>query len=177
MMSRQSMLSAVLVLCALDAADGLVAGASIRMAQPWPGHAEPSALLAAKLEGGQVVGRCGLEVRVLTEAGLTATDWPYNENAGATPQPRALLRELVVDAPYRRQGLGRQLCIECENIVRSWGQDKLMLFVDERNENAIALYEKLGYELAAPPVKRAQNPLVEFFRQATADPLAMRKRL
>ena len=87
-MMRQ--LSTLLVLlCVLDSADGLVAGASIRTAQPWPGHAEPSALLTAELEGGQVVGRCGLEVRALTEAGLTATDWPYNENAGATPQPRA----------------------------------------------------------------------------------------
>ena len=167
----------LLLLCVLDSADGLVAGASIRTAQPWPGHAEPSALLTAELEGGQVVGRCGLEVRALTEAGLTATDWPYNENAGATPQPRALLRELVVDEAYRRQGLGRQLCVECENIVRSWGKDELMLFVDERNEKAISLYEQLGYELTAPPVERAQNPLVEFFRQATADPLAMRKRL
>lgn len=173
---RQSSTLLVL-LCTLDSADGLVAGASIRTAQPWPGHTEPSALLTAELEGGQVVGRCGLEVRALTEAGLTEKDWPYNENAGATPQPRALLRELVVDKAYRRQGLGRQLCVECENIVRSWGQDGLMLFVDERNEKAIALYEKLGYNLAAPRSTRSQNALVEFFRQATADPLAMRKRL
>ena len=47
--------------------------------------------------------------------------------------------ELFVKEAYRRQGLGGDLCAACEDVVRDeWGMDELLLFVDERNDKAIA---------------------------------------
>ena len=54
-------------------------------------------------------------------------------------------------------------------------EDEESLLVDERNTNAVALYETLGYAFVLPPSPPSDNAVIEFFRKATADPVAMRK--
>ena len=151
---------------------------SIQVEQPWPAHASPSAFLTAEDEGGSIVGRCGLEVKPMTDMGITpSASGIYGQGSSEESQPRVLLRELVVEERCRRQGLGRKLCMQCEAVARSWGFDEIMLFVDERNTNAVALYEKIGYAFVVPPSPPLENAVVDFFRKVTADPVAMRKQL
>ena len=169
----------------LSTAHALVAGFNIRSTE-WPAHGDPSALILAEEAAKEsVVGQVGLQVRSLTETGLLPSDWPYIEKSGAIIAPRALLCGLTVDPAFRRRGLAAELCLACEEEVRSWdGFQELMLFVDERNENAIALYRKLGYEYANPAAIAASQAaaserpgLFDFIRKATQDPLCMTKKL
>ena len=114
----------------------------------------------------------------MTESGIAASASElYGQGAGAESEPRVLLRELVVDETRRRRGIGRKLCLECEEIACSWGFEDIMLLVDERNTNAVALYETLGYAFVLPPSPPSDNAVINFFRQVTADPVAMRKHL
>ena len=56
------------------------------------------------------------------------------------------LMTIAVHPNFRRQGIAHQLIAELENWAAELGADSMMLEVDINNENAIALYTKLGYQ-------------------------------
>ena len=61
-------------------------------------------------------------------------------------KPCSLLANLAVAPAYRRSGLGRALCDECEKCtVDDWKMDEIALQVEEANTAAITLYRKDGY--------------------------------
>ncbi|NJK40910.1 MAG: GNAT family N-acetyltransferase [Acaryochloridaceae cyanobacterium SU_2_1] len=57
------------------------------------------------------------------------------------------ISNLAVDSRYRSQGIGRQLLLNCEPVVRQWGYDALYLHVLENNTAARRLYASLGYQV------------------------------
>ena len=60
--------------------------------------------------------------------------------------PCGVLANLAVAPSYRRSGLGRALCDECEKcITDEWKMDEIALQVEEANTAAITLYRKDGY--------------------------------
>jgi ribosomal protein S18 acetylase RimI-like enzyme len=59
----------------------------------------------------------------------------------------AYVSNLAVRPDYRRQGLGQQLLLACEQQVAVWGLRELYLHVLENNQSARQLYSKLGYRL------------------------------
>jgi GNAT superfamily N-acetyltransferase len=58
----------------------------------------------------------------------------------------ALLDELFILAPYRSQGLGRQILERLEDVCRDLGLTALRLEVARTNQGARRLYEKAGFE-------------------------------
>lgn len=60
--------------------------------------------------------------------------------------PCGLLANLAVAPSFRRSGLGRALCDECERcITEEWRMDEIALQVEEANLAAVTLYQKDGY--------------------------------
>lgn len=66
----------------------------------------------------------------------------------------AYISNLAVAPPYRCQGVGKQLLLACEPIVRQWGHDHLYLHVLDDNTSARCLYTKVDYQLTDPNVHR-----------------------
>lgn len=60
-------------------------------------------------------------------------------------QPHAELTELFVEAPYRRQGVGRALVAHAERLARQGGARELVLLTGLDNANAQAFYCVQGY--------------------------------
>ena len=149
----------------------------------WTAHAEPSVLLQASRADGTIVGQVGVDMRDLSRDGRSRTSMLYGEGADAQDvAPRALLCELYVQEACRRQGLGRDLCVACEAVVRDeWGMEELLLFVDSRNDKAISLYLGLGYEWISSDQTNQRDQSgpawLNWLSKATADPVCMRKRL
>jgi amino-acid N-acetyltransferase len=103
-------------------------------------------------EGGQLIGRIGLE------------------RHGAT----GLLRSLAVSPGHRRQGLGRDLVATLEREARVAGVRLLVLLT----QTAVAFFEGLGYEV----IERARVPdrlkqSAEFRLLCPASAICMIKRL
>ncbi|MEM8806515.1 MAG: GNAT family N-acetyltransferase [Cyanobacteria bacterium P01_G01_bin.38] len=70
-------------------------------------------------------------------------------------QPRRpYLANLAVHPGHRRQGIGRDLLLTGENIVRNWGFQSLSLHVAADNHAAYRLYTELGYQPERPASKR-----------------------
>jgi len=92
-------------------------------------------MLVVQDENGQVCGYCDLDGDDIK--GL-APDTP----------PRPYLSDLAVASARQRQGIATQLMRVAECVARDWGFDYLYLKVDQDNEKALKLYEKLGYEPA-----------------------------
>ena len=62
-------------------------------------------------------------------------------------KPRAFIYDFVIDAAFRRQGLGRQAMLALEEIVKALGLDVISLHVFGHNRAAKKLYEQVGYEV------------------------------
>ena len=56
-----------------------------------------------------------------------------------------VLSNLAVSPASRGQGVAQRLCAEVETVVKGWGYSEMLLLVEEQNEPACRLYEKLGY--------------------------------
>lgn len=77
--------------------------------------------------------------------------------------PRTGIGEVVtldVDPVVRRRRLGQQLMHQGEDWLRGRGARGIYLEVDEDNDAAIALYEKLGYEVRHPFVEDEKRRLL-----------------
>jgi len=59
---------------------------------------------------------------------------------------RGMLYHLAVAAPFRRQGVGRQLVDELERRLRAKGCIRYYLLVTKDNDEAIRFYEQHGWE-------------------------------
>lgn len=69
---------------------------------------------------------------------------------------------LMVDAAYRRRGIGAALLVAAERWARAAGVTKLELHVFPHNTPAIALYEKHGYEREGYRRRHYRRPDGEF---------------
>lgn len=85
-------------------------------------------------------GRTVLIARRHVPAGIVALQ---------TVQRTADLHRLVVAPAHRRTGVGRALVLAGLQAVRHLGARSVLLEVDYRNEPAIALYQRLGFEQLA----------------------------
>jgi GNAT superfamily N-acetyltransferase len=82
------------------------------------------------------------------------------------PAVYAWVHDLFVRPAHRRRGVARALMSEAESLVRSRGATELRLGVIDRNLDARALYEALGFrdyvrvltKPLAPPRPRATDP-------------------
>mmetsp|Transcript_2852 Transcript_2852/g.3329 ORF Transcript_2852/g.3329 Transcript_2852/m.3329 type:complete len:311 (-) Transcript_2852:82-1014(-) len=60
--------------------------------------------------------------------------------------PRPYLSDLVVDINWRRRGIACALISRCEDKVKSYGSNDLYLRVEFKNNAAISMYGKRGYD-------------------------------
>jgi len=57
------------------------------------------------------------------------------------------IANLAVSKSYRKQGIGKQLLLKCEQVAFEWGFSEIYLHVLEDNESAKKLYFAAGYRL------------------------------
>jgi len=69
---------------------------------------------------------------------------------------RGLVYHLAVDPAYRRRGIGRALMEELERRLQAKGCLRCYLLVGSDNEEAIAFYRKLGWEVMEDIVPMAK---------------------
>jgi N-acetylglutamate synthase-like GNAT family acetyltransferase len=85
---------------------------------------------------GPVVACAGVEVDTIPSGSLT----------GPVLTKAPLMSNLAVSRNYRRRGLAEDLVKSVEQLVQEeWGYDECFLYVEERNQGAVKLYQKLGY--------------------------------
>ena len=65
------------------------------------------------------------------------------------PNKRIYLSRLIVKKEYRNQGIGSAITDYLISQARDWGYSEISLGVDCDNENAIHLYNKMGFEIYA----------------------------
>ncbi|MEM7065023.1 MAG: GNAT family N-acetyltransferase [Cyanobacteria bacterium P01_B01_bin.77] len=74
-------------------------------------------------------------------------------------QPRRpYIANVAVQRCHRRSGLAQQMLLACESISQTWGFKKLYLHVSTDNPAAVALYQKVGYQMCgySPPWRQRQ---------------------
>ena len=89
--------------------------------------------------------RASLEARLTAEGPLVGhAAWMMQEINGAKD---VYLLDLVVDARYRRSGIGSGLVGEAIKDGRCKGAGRIILHVQTTNEDALAFYAKLGFRI------------------------------
>ncbi len=74
----------------------------------------------------------------------------HNRQAG----PVGFIYDFLIEERARRQGYGTQTLLAAEEKVRQLGLSSIGLHVFGFNKPAIALYEKLGYEMASIQMRK-----------------------
>lgn len=103
-----------------------------------------------RLIGAQILRSTSSELIGTVEVSLKPLS-PWSPFAPAV----AYISNLAVVPPYRSQGVGKQLLLACEPIVRQWRQNHLYLHVLNDNTPAQRLYAKVGYQLTHPNARQA----------------------
>lgn len=100
-----------------------------------------SAEIVVATIGGRLVGAVAYVAPGMPRAACFAPEW-------------ALLRMLVVDPPYRGQGVGRALANACIRRAERDGASRVALHTSPIMEVALAMYLRMGFERvgAVPPV-------------------------
>jgi ribosomal protein S18 acetylase RimI-like enzyme len=93
--------------------------------------AEPDTIILVAERDGEVVG--------YTYAGIEGTD--YMSLRG----PAGVLYDIVVDPPYRGQGVGRMLLDATLEALQADGAPRVVLSTAERNEAAQRLFARAGF--------------------------------
>ncbi|CAM9393320.1 unnamed protein product [Ascophyllum nodosum] len=116
-----------------------------RYGSQWGKRKFPSMLLAARNNSGDIVGCVAIEVSVCKGecVGMKARGISPN-SAGAELRP--ILANLTVGRSARRKGLAKRMVRRCEAAAKEWGFDEVLLLVEENNQRAKRLYQKLGYK-------------------------------
>ena len=83
------------------------------------------------VENDNIIGSCDVTVRKRLGRGLPK---------------HAYLKNLFVDEGYRRRGIGGKLVQACAEEARRWDVCTLALEVENDNDQAARLYERLGFE-------------------------------
>ena len=81
-------------------------------------------------------------------------------------QPRRpYIANVAVALSHRRCGLAQHMLLACESISQTWGFKQLYLHVATNNPSAIALYQKIGYQVCSQslPWRRRQMMVKELF--------------
>lgn len=86
-----------------------------------------------------LVALVGDQLAGTVEMGIRSTDWVSSSHP--------YISNLAVHPKHRRQGVARQLLLDCERVALSWGFDDLYLHVLENNHQARQLYFQMGYQL------------------------------
>lgn len=68
---------------------------------------------------------------------------------------RGEVAAIHVDRRYRQKGLGRQLMDEGEQMLRTYGCDRVFLMVTTENAVAVDLYAKMGYEVTRQQMEKS----------------------
>eukprot|EP00438_Fugacium_kawagutii_P016784 Skav217462 [mRNA] locus=scaffold1405:78226:79233:+ [translate_table: standard] len=95
----------------------------------------------------KVVGCVGCEVKCFNR--ITSEVLPNTQyDGGKQTVLRPVMADLAVSSECRGRGVGRKLVEKLEEVVREWGYDELVLFVEATNFQARGVYERLNYRLA-----------------------------
>lgn len=95
----------------------------------------------------KVVGCVGCEVKCFNR--ITSEVLPNTQyDGGKQTVLRPVMADLAVSSACRGRGVGRKLVEKLEAVVREWGYDELVLFVEATNFQARGVYERLNYRLA-----------------------------
>jgi mycothiol synthase len=111
-----------------------VADLRVRLGEPW---FDPAGFLLAERADGTLAGFHWTKVHGTTGHGA-------NEHGHA---PIGEVYVLGVDPDAHGSGLGKALTVAGLTYLRDRGLDQAMLYVDESNHKAVALYERLGFAL------------------------------
>ena len=89
----------------------------------------PACVVWVAEQGGEIIGMCSVQVLISTAEGGEV----------------GLVEDVIIDAAHRQQGIGQQLLHSLEAWARDRGLTRLQLLADTHNADAIAFYEKLGW--------------------------------
>jgi len=93
----------------------------------------------AAYRDGRMVGVGGL--RVLTD--------PMD------PAPVGEINNLIVDRPFRKTGVGRQLLAALEDVARAQGACAVRVLVSQESQNLTRYYQALGYQVTGVTMLRS----------------------
>lgn len=102
----------------------------------------PQACVLVAVAGGAVIGMATGQLTISTAEG----------------GPALLVEDVVVDAAWRGQGIGRRLLADLGDWAASHGAHRLQLLADRNNTTGLDFYRKLGWQATALICLRSQRP-------------------
>ncbi|WP_258084883.1 GNAT family N-acetyltransferase [Thermococcus thermotolerans] len=75
---------------------------------------------------------------------------------------------IAVYPDFRGKGIGKALMLEAERLALKCGAERIVLDVEQGNEEAIAFYRRLGYSVERKHSIELEGKTYEFYRMAKA---------
>jgi len=94
-----------------------------------------------------------------------------------TPNGTAYLSSAYVKRRYRSHGIGTALCLHLEEVARDRGFQAIQLGVNKKNQRALRLYARLGYDVCGEEIVRWSYRRLGRTVEVVEDCSAMQKRL
>ncbi len=93
---------------------------------------------------------------VLADEEAIGTLWLW-VNSKSSPK-KAYIYDIALHPEFRGKGLGKATMLAAESLAVQWGAEAMGLHVFAYNENAHALYRKLGYQYVSHSMEKTLEP-------------------